>query len=100
MANETTTFQDYVLKIDGTKVPISPKNGRDYKIGEVKKVVGGYVERVVLGPVGLWMFVNEDGIRLKLPVNLEATKLYRDNTRPNSNMIHGDVLVCAAGRML
>ena len=91
-------MQDQIIKSDGTIVPVNPKNGKDYSLKELKKIVGGYVERIVLRPDQQEMFLNEDGIALRLPLNAKATEIYHKHFKtPNS--IYGDVLVCAAGRV-
>jgi hypothetical protein len=61
---------------------IFPANGEPYdvewetvKYEELKKLVGGFVELVALGPDST-MVCNEDGISLGLPRNRSATLLY------------------------
>ena len=53
-------------------------------LAEMQKFVGGYVEHVLCRVAGheLHMFVNEDGRRLGLPINLVATCLYLGLTDP------------------
>lgn len=72
--------------------PIEPADGKLFTADELHKYVGGYIE--VVHPQFLpnmfkhmLMIVNEDGHRLKLPVNSIATGFYRHN------MILGDVVL-------
>jgi len=48
---------------------------RKWTLQDLQGVVGGYIELMPSLPIT--MFVNEDGRRLKLPVNHTATELVR-----------------------
>ena len=52
-----------------------------------QEFVGGYVEGITF-PNGDYLIVNEEGKLMGLPVNEEATKLWRD-TFDNDNFITG-----------
>ena len=58
-----------------------------------QEFVGGYVEGITF-PNGDYLIVNEEGKLMGLPVNEEATKLWRD-TFDNDNFITGrkDIVV-------
>ena len=77
-----------IIKADGTKIDVEPKNGRDFQLSELQKVVGGYIETVNTID-GRLMIVNDEGKLKGLPFNQEATKLIR------YDVIVGDVLVCS-----
>ena len=54
---------------------------------EAQKFVGGYVEGITF-PNGDYLIINEEGKLRNLPLNEEATKLWRD-TFDNDNYITG-----------
>ena len=85
-----------IYKTDGKVIATEPKNGKDYKLQELKDVVGGYIEIVPLCG-GYIMVVNEEGKIHHLPYNQNATTILRrmamhDGFR--NDYICGDVLVC------
>jgi|TARA_R100000234_G_scaffold69702_1_gene42796 hypothetical protein len=54
---------------------------------QAQKFVGGYVEGITF-PNGDYLIVNEEGKLMGLPINEQATKLWRD-TFDNDNYITG-----------
>ena len=70
-----------LLKADGSK----QDNYEDITLTGMQKAVGGYIELVHLSK-GKMLVVNEDGLRLNLPNNSEASKL-------SGQTIVGDVLL-------
>ncbi len=78
-----------IIKANGTEIDVEPKNGRDFQLSELQKVVDGYIEIVNLTD-GRLMVVNDEGKLKCLPYNQEATKLVGYN-----DVIVGDVLVCS-----
>jgi hypothetical protein len=48
---------------------------------ETVKFLGGFVEQVKLN-TGDVLLVNEDGIRLQLPINIKASAIYRSGIEP------------------
>jgi hypothetical protein len=75
----------------GQSAKLRPANGRSFLLGDVQALVGGFVESIGL-PNGDLMLLNEDGKRLKLPLNPQATLLARAVIGADS--IVGNVLVC------
>lgn len=63
-----------------------------FELEELQEIVKGYIEIIDLDH-GKIMVINDEGKLLELPVNKEATKMYRSfyNTY---DFIVGDVLVC------
>tara|TARA_R110000824_G_scaffold151054_1_gene321917 strand:+ start:222 stop:554 length:333 start_codon:yes stop_codon:yes gene_type:complete len=53
---------------------VIPADGKSFNLGEVQKLVGGYVERVSL-PNNQIMLIDEDGMMKRLPLNREASHL-------------------------
>ena len=54
---------------------------------QAQKFVGGYVEGITF-PNGDYLIVNEEGKLMGLPINEQATKLWRD-TFDNDNYVTG-----------
>ena len=84
--------QAYILKTDGSKVPCSPKNGRDFHLEELKDAIGGGWIEIVYLKQRLLMVIDEEGKLKQLPLNYAATKLYNNS----SDVIVGDALVCSS----
>lgn len=79
-----------LIKSDSSAaIPVLPNNGKKFGLEEVQKVVGGYVEVVRL-PHNMKMLVNEEGILMKLPLNLLASQMANQK-------IVGDVIVVPKG---
>jgi hypothetical protein len=82
-----------VIKTDGTKDALQPKNNKVFTLEELKSVVGGYIEIVQLTEDYL-MVINEEGKLLNLPINVIATRVYRAS-RNTDDFIVGNVLICS-----
>ena len=83
-----------IIKVNGNIVEIEPKNGKDFKLDELQKIVGGYIEIVyLLG--GKIMVVDEEGKLKGYPMNPKATEVFQNSCKYFSlDVIVGDVLVC------
>ena len=75
-----------IIKTNGNEVITSPKNGSNFSLGEMQKIVGGWIEVVTLRN-GQLMVVNEEGKMIGLPYNQAASILC-------GQPVVGDVLVC------
>ena len=71
-----------------------PNNGSTFELEELQEVVGGYIEIVRLND-GRVIIVNEDGLSLNLPVNIEATNILRRD-HSTTQYIVGTAIVCDA----
>lgn len=71
-----------------------PKNGSTFELEELQEVVGGYIELVRLND-GRIIVVNEEGLNLNLPVNIEATNILRRD-HSTTQYIVGNAIVCDA----
>ena len=71
-----------------------PNNGSTFELEELQEVVGGYIEIVRLND-GRIIIVNEDGLSLNLPVNIEATNILRRD-HSTTDYIVGTAIVCDA----
>ena len=77
-----------IIKATGERIAVTPKNGTDFSLDELRGVVGGCIEIVPLPGIG-YMVVNDEGHRLGLPFNPLATAIYV------AYPIMGDVLICS-----
>lgn len=77
----------YIMKAGAPIASVEPKNGTDFSLEELQKIVGGYIEIVNVNEEYI-MVVNEEGKLLGLPINPSATIIARQGP------IVGDVLVC------
>jgi hypothetical protein len=80
------------INTDGTRLEVVPAAGRVFSLEELQGVVAGYIEAFYLRD-GRVMFLNEDGKRLALPVNVDATTIAYENDLPLDDYIVGDVIV-------
>lgn len=83
----------FIAKTNGNNEVVQPLNGTDFKLAELQKIVGGYVEIVQLNE-HLIMVVNEEGKLHGLPINPFATLIYQAYTLNNDDVIVGDALIC------
>ena len=71
---------------------IAPADGQRFSLAELQAMVGGYIE-ALRAPDGRWLFLNEDGKRLELPVNAAVTQLMALRLQPGDYIV-GDVIIC------
>jgi len=66
--------------VKGLVVPVDPElpmEVREFqKLEDYQSVVGGWIEAVDVPPLGITMYVNEEGLLRKLPFNSRATFLW------------------------
>lgn len=80
-----------VIKANGDKNEVQPKNGSNFSIEEMSEIVGGIFEILSLN-FNRYMVVNEEGKIKDLSINEEATKICLKSGI--NDIIVGDVLVC------
>jgi hypothetical protein len=83
-----------IIPARGHLFDVQPANGRAFTLADLQKIVGGYIE-ALRAPDGRLMFLNEDGKRLRLPLNPTATYLLRGRLRVDDYIV-GDVVLCNA----
>lgn len=89
-----------LYKTDGTIISVEPKNGKDFKLEELKEFVGGYIEIVGLVD-SMFMVVNEEGKLNGLDFNMNATTVLENYAQcPTNDYIVGDALVCGRNQIL
>jgi hypothetical protein len=84
-----------LLTATGERREILPAAGEgcSFTLAELQALVGGYIE-ALRAPGGHWLFINEDGKRLDLPVNRLASILLRHRLRPDDYIV-GDAVLCS-----
>lgn len=80
-----------IFKTNGEIIEVEPKNGTYFKLPELQKIVGGYIEIVNLTKDRI-MVVNEEGKIYGLDINSAATELLVQNG--GRDIVVGNVLVC------
>jgi hypothetical protein len=92
-----------IIPADGSPpYDVTPANGKIFTLAELTAVVGGYIEALP-APDGRMCYLNEDGKRLQLPVNVRATILLFAHfdaathlvVLPAGDVIVGDVILCS-----
>ena len=81
-----------IIKTNGEKIDITPKNGKDFKWEELHDAIGGYIELVRLRD-GKLMVVDEEGIPKGREVNVVASLMV-------GFTIVGDVVLCNSEQIL
>ena len=72
---------------------VAPPEGRvHFTVPELQAFVGGYLEVVARLPDGQIAWCNEDGKRLRLPINRWATVLFLPQLR-DGDVVVGDVII-------
>lgn len=85
-----------IFHADGKRTMISPANGHDFSLAELKAAIGGgYIEIVNIRD-GLLLVCDDDGRSKGLPPNAQATQLF--SRFPDDDFV-GDVLVCRVGEI-
>ena len=79
-----------IIRVDGSRLPYPPGNGRHYTLEEMKKAIGGGLIEIVHTKDGRLMVIDEEGKLKGFPVNQVATALYRYG---DQDPIVGDALV-------
>lgn len=88
------SYQPFLIKPDGEKQEVNPKNGTDFSLEELQGFVGGYVQILHMGR-GELMVVNEEGKIKNLPLNKDATAVAHWRGRLlEGDYIVGPVLIC------
>lgn len=86
-------LQTMIVKANGEKIPTTPKNGTDFKLEELQKIVGGYIEIVRCDNPEWILVVNEEGKLQDHYLNKNATALVMKQFG-GQDYIAGDVLLC------
>ena len=81
-----------IYKANGECKTVFPDNGKDFKLEQLQKIVGGYIDMLGVGGDEIMVF-NDEGKLMELPFNREATEIYRKAFQTD-DFIVGDVLVC------
>lgn len=82
-----------LLKTNLDVIDVTPKNGTDFSLDELRGFVGGFIEIVPLTTSKI-MVINEEGKLNDLPVNILATKALYLAIGLFCDVIVGDALIC------
>ena len=74
-------------------------NGSDFRLEEMQRMVGGIIE-IVYFDDNTVMVINEEGKLLGLPLNMDATAIFRAHYPDSDDYIVGDALVCSDEQIL
>jgi hypothetical protein len=81
-----------LLRADGTRETITPKNGTDFQFkGEAYDLIGTDMIEIVPTHDGRILLIDENGKLKEKPINVAASRLYRFNEHA---VIVGDAIVC------
>lgn len=91
-----------IIRTDGSTQVVAPANGKDYKLEELQKIVGGFIEIVELTG-GKIMVINEEG-KFYCQENPKATHELRiarlaEYGFSTGDWIAGDVLICKSNEV-
>ena len=87
-------YQPFLLRQDGSKEEVNPKNGTDFSLDELQGFVHGNIQIVHLGR-GEIMVINEEGKLMNLPLNKEATFIAKFKGAISAkDAIVGNALIC------
>ena len=89
-----------LLKTDGSRANLKPRNGRYWKVEELQHLVGGTFDLIKLKTSffslsdDYYLVINDNGKLEGLPMNFEPSNLYRRYVE--DDLIVGDALVSPA----
>lgn len=90
-----------LIKTDGTKVELTPANGKSFKYDEMKGMIGNYIE-----PITLMYYTNDkdfkkmnficnaEGAINGSDLNKDASDLLRWILGPGAQKLYGNVVFC------
>ena len=83
----------YIISVEDNKetTTVHPKNGTDFKLEELRKIVGGHIEIAETKFDGIIMVLDEEGKLKEKPINRMATHMYKYG---DQDPIVGNVLIC------
>lgn len=85
--------ENFIVKTDGSKHVITPKNGKKFELEELQEIVGGYIQAIRLSE-SQSMIVNENGKLYNLEHNAEASVIAHSYRAIFDNdFIVGDVAI-------
>jgi len=85
------------IKADGTKQTVTPANGHEFTLEEIRGYIGGYLEGISL-TTSLSIYLDEEGRLKNKPYNEVATHelwKYRNDHRISRTTLVGDVLIAS-----
>ena len=87
-------YMSYLIKTDGTREEVVPKNGKYFELKEMQELVGGWIQFLQLNDDKL-LVINEEGKLEGLPFNEGATvTAILDDAIGILDYIAGNALLC------
>ena len=84
-----------IITVTGTIETVYPKNGKDFQLDELQKIIGGLIDIVRIDKSGEFMVINDEGKLNGMDWNMVATTYAKmANAIGRFDYIAGDVLVC------
>ncbi len=89
-----------LIKTTGQIVPVMPRNGNDFTLSELYRLVGCEYIQIIRPPssTGAIIVCDEEGKLNDKPLNLFATQMWQEHAEPGSDRllddVVGDVLLC------
>ena len=85
--------ENFIVKTDGSKNVITPKNGKKFELEELQEIVGGYIQAIRLSE-SQSMIVNENGKLYNLEHNAEASVIaHSEKAIFDTDFIVGDAVI-------
>ena len=87
--------ENFIVKTDGSKHVITPKNGKKFELEELQEYVGGYIQVISLkNKHNQCMVVNENGKLYNLQHNTEASIIaHSEKAIFDTDFIVGDAVI-------
>ena len=87
--------ENFIVKTDGSKHFITPKNGKKFELEELQEYVGGYIQVIRLNNKhNQCMVVNENGKLYNLKYNEEASIIaHSEKAIFDTDFIVGDAVI-------
>jgi hypothetical protein len=89
-------MKDVVINVDGTQREVSPANGSDYSLEEMRDLIGCKWIQIINTHDGRSMVIDEEGKLTGKEINMTATGLYQYG---KYDPVVGNVLVCGSDRV-
>ena len=89
--------QAFIFKANGERKEVVPANGTDFSLGELKEIVGGYIEIIPSVLDDMIMVIDEEGKLKGKESNPVATFLYVHSFTKDGilcDVVVGDALLC------
>ena len=87
------------ITTDGQVTAVHPANGSDFKLEELRQLIGCQTVELIYLDHGLEMWIDEEGKLNGSHINILATVIFRTNFSLD-DVVMGNVLICEKGEVL